>query len=374
MKPEKYLGAGFLKLLKLSIPPEKYSLDNLDHSKVGNILVVLRHQMGDTLCALPMLNALREFYREAHITLVTKSSTNYLQIFKDNGPYVNEVKEFEYGFENFIYLVKELRDRTYDLAVVPSTVVFSVTNHLIAHYSQAKFRVGVSSFNGEENKSVFLLNIKNDFPWATKKIHQVQRNLDIIRQINIEPEDTRIRIRPGIENQNFARNFFDNNFTKSLKPVIGFHPGAGKPENVWNSKCFAELIFLLRKKYKPYYFISEGPQDEMSVRSLISLLKEKYEISEVKVHKGALMDNLALISLLDLFITNDTGIMHLAAGTDIPMVSLFGPSKAYEWAPVGENKISIQSSSRNINDIKPDRVFEVCNSLLKRTNVRKVSQ
>ena len=112
----------------------------------------------------------------------------------------------------------------------------------------------------------------------------------------------------------------------------------------------------------------------MSVRILISLLKEKYEISEVKVHKGALMDNLALISLLDLFITNDTGIMHLAAGTDIPMVSLFGPSKAYEWAPVGENKISIQSSSRNINDIKPDRVFEVCNSLLKRTNVRKVSQ
>jgi heptosyltransferase-2 len=368
MKPEKYLGMAFLKLLKLSIPPEKYHLNNLDHSQIRNVLVVLRHQMGDTLCALPMLKALREFYNDTHITLVTKSSTNYLQIFKDNDPYVNEVKEFEYGFENFVYLVKELRDRPYDLAVIPSSVVFSVTNHLIAHYSHARYRVGVASFNSEENRSAFLLNIKNDFTWETKKVHQIQRNLDVIRQVNIEPDDTKIRIPLSPENQNFARNFFDDNFAGSSRTIIGFHPGAGKSENIWDPQNFAELIYSVKKEFDPYFFISEGPQDGMYVRRLISLLKEKYGINGVKVHKGALMNNLALISLLDLFVTNDTGIMHLAAGTDVPMVSLFGPSKAYEWAPVGETKISIQSTSKNMNDIKPDKVSEVCAGLLRKIN------
>jgi ADP-heptose:LPS heptosyltransferase len=373
LKPEKYLGIAFLKLLKISIPPQRYGLANLDHSDIKNILVILRHQMGDTLCALPMLMALREFYENAHITLVTKSSTNYLQIFRDKDPYVNEVKEFEYGFENFVYLIKELRDPRYDLAVVPSTVVFSVTNHLIAHYSQARYRIGVASFNGEENRSAFLLNIKSDFPWETGKVHQVQRNLDIIRQINIEAEDERIHIPLNAEEKDFARNFFNDNFTDSSAPIIGFHPGAGKLENVWNSLNFSELIYSLQKIYDPYFLISEGPQDGVYVRQLVSLLKEKISIERIRVHKGTLMNNLALINSLDLFVTNDTGIMHLAAGTDVPMVSLFGPSRANEWAPVGKNKISIQSSSRNVNDIKPGKVLEVCDSLLKKINAQKIS-
>lgn len=365
-KPEKFLKYAFLNLLKLSIPPEKYSAENLDHTSVKNILVVLRHQMGDTLCALPMLKAIRDFYNSAHITLVTKSSTNYIEVFKESKLYADEVREFEYGFENFVYLIKELRYRAYDLAVVPSSVIFSVTNHLIAYYSKAKYRVGAASFNGFDNKCAFLLNVKSDFLWQTKKVHQVQRNLDIVRQIGVYPLDTKIHIALSTQNITYASNFFKKNFPDNSRLTIGFHPGAGKFENVWDPICFAELIEKLKKDFNPYIFISEGPQDILYVEKLVSTLKKKYGIEEFTVHNGVLMDNLALISSLDLFVTNDTGIMHLAAGTETPMVSLFGPSKAYEWAPIGENKLSVQSSSGNINDIEPDKVYEVCSSLLKK--------
>ena len=79
--------------------------------------------------------------------------------------------------------MKTLRDKRIDLAIVPSSVIFSATNHLIAYYSQAKFRVGVRSKDFEPNKIGYTLNIKNDFLWDSKKVHQIERNLDVIRQI-----------------------------------------------------------------------------------------------------------------------------------------------------------------------------------------------
>ena len=48
----------------------------------------------------------------------------------------------------------------------------------------------------------------------------------------------------------------------------------------------------------------------------------------------------------DLYITNDTGTMHVAGGVNANIVSLFGPTHGYEWAPKGDNKVYIQSPGK----------------------------
>ena len=58
--------------------------------------------------------------------------------------------------------------------------------------------------------------------------------------------------------------------------------------------------------------------------------------------------------------------MHLASGVDTPLIALFGPTKAFNWGPIGENKISIQSASSNINNISVDRVYEICEQVLEK--------
>lgn len=363
-KLEKIFGDIFLNILKLSIisrdiPPEK-----IDHASIKNVLVVIRHQMGDMLCATPMIRSLRIQYPDSNIILVTKDSTNFTHVFKDDTSIVNEVKEYEYGFENFINLVKELRDRKIDLAVVPSPVVFSATNHLIAHYSHAGIRAGVESVNVRDNKSAFLLNVKNEFKWDSKKVHIIERNLDVIRQIGFEPRVKTIKTDLNRENLEFAERYFAENFPDSSKPVIGFHPGASKPPNVWAPEKYAELAFRLSQGLNPYVFISEGPSDGKYVNEFCSLLENKYNIGTFKRHHGVLMNNIALISRLKLFLTNDTGVMHLASGLNTPVVAFFGPTNACEWGPIGENKFSIQSSSPNINDISVDKAFNVCSGIL----------
>lgn len=328
--------------------------------------------MGDMLLTTPLLRSLRIQYPDAEITLVTKSSTKFMQIFKDYASIVDDVIEYENGIENFINLVKELRDKKIDIAVVPSTVVFSVTNHLIAYYSNAKIRVGAASINALDNNADFLLNLKNEFLWESKKVHYIERNLDIIRQLGFQPKEKRIRIELKKENTEFAEKYFLENFPDSSRPVIGLHAGAAKPDNVWAPENFAELAKRLTKKYNAYIYISEGPDDSVYVSKLLGLFKKDENIGTFNGQGGVLMNDIpvigklslinaaAVIKRLSLFVTNDTGIMHLASGFETPLIALFGPTIAYGWGPIGENKISIQSASSNINNISIDRVFEVC--------------
>lgn len=312
--------------------------------------------MGDMVCATPMIRSVRNFFPDAQIILLTKNSTNFTQIYHNDPSLVNEVMKYEYGFENFINTVRELRDKRIDLAIVPSTVICSVTNHLIAYYSEARIRVGVSSFDSIFNEADFLLNVKKEFDWKRYQVHQIEKNLDIIRQINISPSKKRIVIKPEINE--FVEKYAAVNFPDKSRKKVGFHPGAGKEDNVWSPEKYAELAYKLSKEHNVYIFVSEGPDDSRYVNKLAGILKEKYNINNIARHKGLLMNDAALISLMDVFITNDTGIMHLASGIEnLPVVSLFGPTNANEWGPLGNNKISIQSSSKDINNIPVDAVY-----------------
>jgi len=363
-KIEKVLGDAGLKFLKGFVLEKDINPSEIDHASIKNILIVVRHQMGDMLCAVPMMRSLRFFYPEAHISLVTKESTKFNEIFTGNNSPVDEVHLYEHGFENYLDLVKKLRERSIDLAVVPATVTFSATNHMLAYYSNAKIRVGVKSMDYLSNKVNYLLNVKNDFLWDTKKIHQIERNLDIIRQINIEASETMISLSVKPENEIYADEFFRENFPDSSRPVIGFHTGAAKTQNVWPHEKFAELAQMLYNKYNAYFYISEGPSDSGYVKEFISSLSRLNDMIKPVVNKRDLLDTAAIIKRLSLFVSNDTGIMHFAAGFDVPLVGLFGSTKAYQWGPLGDKKAAIQAKTEKIINLDVDTVYETCMALI----------
>ncbi|MCM8809969.1 MAG: ADP-heptose--LPS heptosyltransferase, partial [Candidatus Omnitrophica bacterium] len=71
----------------------------------------------------------------------------------------------------------------------------------------------------------------------------------------------------------------------------------------------------------------------------------------------------AIIEFSDLFISNDTGIMHVAGATKTPLISLFGPTDPEIWAPIGENKFYIKKDD-DINSIKVEDVINLINKIL----------
>ena len=346
-------------ILKFFLNSKDVSKNELDNLEVKNILVVRQHnQIGDMLCSLPLFAALKKKYPGARITLVA-SITNYSIVYGDVNPYINDVLVFNKSTLPHIFrFFRKLRKIKFELGIVPSTVSISRTSHFINYFSKAKIRVGVKSLNGKINKTDFLLNIKSDFHWDKLKLHQTERNLDIVRQIgcDLTREDMN-NLRLGLSSKeiNFAKEFLNKNCPDKSRKIFAFQPGAGKIQNRWNVDNFKELIGLLYKKYNPYILINSGPVDKEITDNLIP------KLSELGINPGIICFSIreagAILAKSDILISNDTGTMHVGAMVNTKVIGLFGPTEAYEWSPVNEQGTFIQSKTKNIDDITVEEVY-----------------
>ncbi|MCS7054438.1 MAG: glycosyltransferase family 9 protein [Ignavibacterium sp.] len=331
-----------------------------------NILVVRQHnQIGDMLCSLSLYKAIKKKYPNSNITLVA-SKTNYQIPFFEINPYVDRVLIYDKSsIKTILRFYKQLRDRKYDYGFVPSTIAVSRTSHIINYLSGAKKRIGVNSIDGVKNKSAFLLNIKDNFNWKNK--HQLFRNLEIAELAGLElnkNEINDIRFFFKDEEITFAKKFIKENFPETAKKIIGFHPGAGKKQNIWPTDNFFELIKKLVEKFDNYVLITCGTIDMDIVENLVQKLK----LNNIK-HTLLKADNSirkisAIISLLDLYITNDTGSMHIAGFGRTKMISLFGHSNPEEWCPFYSDSYWIKSNSNKIEDISVNEVYDLALKIL----------
>ena len=133
------------------------------------------------LCSLTLYSALKKKYPDSKITLVAAKTSYEIPFLKIN-PYLDQVITFDkQNFGTLLKFFRKLRERKYQIGIVPSTIKVSRTSHIINFLSGAKIRVGVKSIDGIENKSHKVLNVKSDFVWRDS--HQLERNLDVVRQV-----------------------------------------------------------------------------------------------------------------------------------------------------------------------------------------------
>jgi ADP-heptose:LPS heptosyltransferase len=336
-------------------------------SNVKNILVVGKNnQIGDMICSLPLYVALKKKFPEAQITLVA-AKTNYPIPLKEINPNLDKILVYDKSsLKTIINFLGELRRVKYQIGIVTSTFAYSTTSHIINFLSGARVRIGVKSIDGKINKAARYLNVKKDFFWDNEKKHQSERNLDVVRQIDCDltaEEIKSIRLVLNDTDEIFAESFLSKSFPDSSKMIFGFHPGAGKKENIWPPEKFVEVIARLYKNYNNHILITAGMTDAEIINSIgikLRELKIPFEIAEnFEIKKLA-----AVLRLINLYITNDTGPMHIAGAVGAKLISLFGPTKAYEWSPSMENQFHIQSETDNINGITVEQVLGLSDKLL----------
>jgi heptosyltransferase-2 len=316
------------------------------------------------LCSLTLYKALKKKYPDSRITLVA-AKTNYEIPFFEINPYLDRVIVFDKSSpKTILKFIKELRSRKYQIGIVPSTIVLSRTSHIINWISGAKIRVGAKSIDGKENESHKYLNVKTDFDWKEK--HQAIRNLEVVNQIGCDlsgEEINSIRINISDKHASIAKEFINQFFPDKKKRIVAFHPAAGKKANIWDLKNFIELIKKLYKKYSNYVLITSGWTDEEIVGQIcreLSIANIEYKI----LHNESVKKLGAILSMIDLYITNDTGTMHIAGYSGAKLISLFGPTNPTEWVPIGVNQKYIKSASGDINSISVDEVFTLAETFL----------
>jgi ADP-heptose:LPS heptosyltransferase len=358
---EKLLKHALSALLGLFLP--RNSVTEVPLNTIRNILVIRQHnELGDMLCAVPLLRALRQKLPNAHIALVA-SPVNY-EVMLHN-PFVDEVilyskLQFARSPIHLLKFYRKLRERRYDLAVVPSTVSVSFTSDAMAYLCGARYRIGASSLNGVENIASRFFNLPVRAEWEPEaSIHQTERNLDFVRRIGISSDDLSVVIRLTEEEKKSAEEFLRPHLAKN-QIAIGFHPGAGKPQNRWPAERFAHVADGLSSEINALIVITAGPMDDEPVQQMVKNLRCAY----VLVKGKSIREVAAIIDRLALFVTNDTGVMHVAGATSTHVLALFGSSDPYQWAPRSVRHRFLVARDRDINSLTEKEVHDTAAEMI----------
>jgi heptosyltransferase-2 len=161
------------------------------------------------------------------------------------------------------------------------------------------------------------------------------------------------------------------------RPLVFLHPGASYgPAKRWSVLKFSELASLLQRRKKASVIIS-GSNDEAQLAESVALLMREKPVS--LAGKTSLLRLASLISNADLFITNDSGPMHLANALHVPVVAIFGPTDPTLTGPFQQPSAVVKKDvpcspcsyrecpfdHRCMENIPIEEVFQACQKFLR---------
>jgi len=150
--------------------------------------------------------------------------------------------------------------------------------------------------------------------------HQVEKYNDFIN------ESLKIDTIPGL--LKLYKN--PKSISKKSKPILGINPGAAYGDaKQWYSIEFAKVIVSLQDNYDTIIF---GGPLEVNIADDIEKLLLDYGVSNYEnlAGKTSISDLIDMISKIELFITGDSGPMHIAASFQVPTIAIFGPTNDNE--------------------------------------------
>jgi ADP-heptose:LPS heptosyltransferase len=121
----------------------------------------------------------------------------------------------------------------------------------------------------------------------------------------------------------FAHRFFAERGLDARRPLVGLHPSGGRPVKQWDLARWAEVAARLQRAQGATVLITGSEAD----RPLAAEIARALPTPPVDLTgQLSVRETLAVIAGLDLFLSPDTGPMHMAAAAGTASVSVFGPS------------------------------------------------
>lgn len=319
------------------------------------IIVIRQHnQFGDVLCTVPLLRALHARFAPDELAVVV--SPQNMDALTGCRYVTNLICYDKLSFyrrpAGFFQFFRELR-KGYDLLLVPSNVSISLTNDIMAFFAKAKVKIGPRTLESKSNRTSSVYDVALDLSWDTQPVHQSFRNMKVAFPLGIDAVDDSGELEYDVNDSvlHEVHVFLDRIRCHGARKVA-VHAGAGKPGNRWKVENYAAVCEMLHDKCAVDLYLTEGPMDHDAIDKLVNLLKVPF----VRIRDRAVPFVAALLKEMDMVLTNDTGIMHLAAAVGTPTLSLFGPTDPLQWAPLGRKHRFILGRGGDINTIDVDKV------------------
>lgn len=281
--------------------------------------------IGDMVHFTPMLLNLNRCFPEARISfLVYQSKAEHLI---KKAPFIDKI--FRVGIDvNTFNILHRLRRENYEMAII-SSGTNPLKSGILCYMIGARYRAGEQSFWCN-------ISIKKE-----DKIHYLEKNLRLLEAIGCKIKVKKMKIWLA-ENDWEYKEILIEKYNLRTKPlVIGVHPGSGQrlAFKRWPLVRFVALIKMIKEKYGATFILFGGPEESELSQKLIGHLN--FQPINL-VGKTTVAQAAAAISICDLFISNDSSLMHLATIFKIPVIAIYGPTNHFLHSPYGDNNTIIR--------------------------------
>ncbi|OGR80201.1 MAG: asparagine synthase (glutamine-hydrolyzing) [Elusimicrobia bacterium GWC2_64_44] len=294
------------------------------------ILLVNLAGLGDIVMMTPAVRALKAAYPDASLELLTIDRSRELAAGIEGLDRVHSVP-IAYRYAGpaallaFFRTLLALRREKFD-ALVNFSLVSSFGGLLKSRLVNLLVRPGLAVCRVLDG-----LGAAGDFTFyegAVEHKSEVELTGRLLSPLGLQLHDTVISYTPSFEDKkSLQKDLADRGL--SGRPLIGLNPGAFRPSRRWPVERWKALAGLLLEKYPSALLVATGSAGEKELCEALKLSDRVFNSAGLYT----LGQNAALYGLLDVFITNDTGPMHLAAAAGARTVCIFGPGDHWRFAP-----------------------------------------
>ena len=330
------------------------------------ILIVRLSAIGDVLHGLPVLCALRDALPHAHLAWVVEGRTAELLA---GHLALDELIVVPRRWLKSPRAVFDLWRRLHGRFDVSIDVQGLTKSAVAARLSGARVRIGFAAPAGRE-----LSPWLNNRLVAAQATHVVDRNLELLAALGIRPGRVRFDLAERTEDATLAERIIAEQ-CDGLAPAI-INPGAGWPSKLWSPDRFAAVARHLGNALGlPTLVVWAGATERAWADQIMAA-----SAGWARLAPATSLPELAAVARRGrLFLSADTGPLHLAAAVGTPCIGLFGPMPAERNGPYGPGQISIQTvcltgssrSRRTANNdamlaISVEQVTAACDEILGR--------
>jgi heptosyltransferase II len=292
------------------------------------ILVRAPNWVGDLVMALPAIEGIRASCPNAEITVMVKPPLEELLL---GNPAVDHIFSFDKkkdydGPSGIARLIKEIRVKKFTRAILLQNAFEAA---VIAFLAMVPEREGYAT-DGRGMMLTRGVKVSRE----TKKKHQIYYYLDLLEKLGMKPAGEKPRLYLLDSDRQYADVLLDESGAGG--PIIGINPGAqyGAAKK-WHPERFGAVADKLAQEYGATVLIFGGPGDAGPAAAVQASMKAAAVNLAGKTSLRGLM---SLIARCSLFITNDTGPMHIASALDVPTLAVFGSTNAAATGPYSSNR------------------------------------
>jgi heptosyltransferase-2 len=304
----------------------------------AKILVRSTNWIGDAVMTTPAVRTIRENFPESEITIlvhpwvadVFRYSPRIDRIF------VYEKKGRHKGLRGLLQLAGELRQERYDCAILLQNAFEAA---LLAKMAGIPVRGGYTT----DGRGLLLTHGVRKEPELVRK-HEVNYYQRMVRGLGLKtaPNELELFI-PGVQIDSARARLQGLAGRESGSgPLVGINPGAAfGPAKRWPAERYAELADLLLHRAGGRILLFGGEADRTATSEIVGRVSQPDRVVDL-AGRTSLIEAMALIGECDVFITNDSGLMHVAAGLHTPLVAIFGSTDHVRTGPYSNNAVVIR--------------------------------